>query len=114
MHKLVILIHRSPQAETLERRWSDGFVPAAERLPGLRRVVVTRPVGAPASAPRFQLIHELFFDDLDSLQAAMTSPDGQAAGRALMEFASAEAELFFAEHLEMALESRPAGPGAPV
>jgi len=114
MHKLVILIHRSPQAETLERRWSDGFVPAAERLPGLRRVVVTRPVGAPASTPRFQLIHELFFDDLDSLQAAMTSPDGQAAGRALMEFASAEAELFFAEHLEMELESRPGGPGAPV
>ncbi len=112
MHKLVILIRRSPQSEVLERQWSDGFVPLAERLPGLRRVVVTRPVGAPASAPRLQLIHELFFDDLDSLQAAMISPDGQAAGRVLMGFAAAEAELFFAEHLEMDLDRGAVDPGA--
>jgi len=103
MHKLVVLIRRSARGESIERRWSDEFVPLAERMPGLRRVVVSRPVGAPAVAPRFQLIHELFFEDLHSLRAGMSSPEGEAAGRALMGFAAVEAELFFAEHLEMDL-----------
>jgi len=111
MHKLVVLIRRSAQPESMERHWSEEFVRQAERMPGLRRVVVSRPTGAPAAPPQYQLIHEFFFDDIDSLQAAMTSPEGQAAGRALMTFASAEAELLFAEHLEMDLPSPSAEAG---
>jgi uncharacterized protein (TIGR02118 family) len=96
MHKLVILIRRSIHGELLEQRWSEEFVRLAERMPGLRRVVVTRPVGAPAAPPPVQLVHELFFDDLEALRSAMTSPEGQAAGRALMTIAPGEADLFFA------------------
>ena len=107
----MVLIRRSAQPESMERHWSEEFVRQAERMPGLRRVVVSRPTGAPAAPPQYQLIHEFFFDDIDSLQAAMTSPEGQAAGRALMTFASAEAELLFAEHLEMDLPSPSAEAG---
>jgi len=40
MHKLVVLIRRSTQPESLERHWSEEFVQLAERMPGLRRVEV--------------------------------------------------------------------------
>jgi hypothetical protein len=41
----------------------------------------------------------------------MTSPAGQAAGSALIQFAGEKADLLFAEHLEMDL-ARPAAPEA--
>ena len=63
--------------------------------------------GAPAGPAEVLLLHEFLFDDLASLQAAMTSAEGQAAGLALMRFAGERAELFFAEHFEMGLEPPP-------
>jgi uncharacterized protein (TIGR02118 family) len=106
MHKLVVLIRRSDDPETLERRWSEEFVPLAEKMPGLRRVVVSRVVGGPAAPPGIQLIHEFLFADLEALLQAMVSPEGQAAGRVLMGIASREAELIFAEHLEMEVQQQ--------
>ena len=109
MHKLVVLMRGGAAgSEVLERRWSEEFVPLAEKMPGLRRVQVGRSVGAPAEPPDVLLMHEFLFADLEALQRAMTSPEGQAAGRALMGFAAARAELFFAEHHEMELGA-PAG-----
>lgn len=108
MHKLVVLIRRPPDPDSLERAWSEEFVPLAEGMPGLRRVAVGRTVGGPTRAPSVMLVHELFFDDLPALRQAMLSPQGQAAGRSLMALAAEHAELIFSEHLEMDL---PPGPG---
>lgn len=105
MHKLVVVIRGAEGSERLERRWSEDFVPLAEKMPGLRRVLVGHVIGSPAGPADAVLVHELIFDDLDALQAAMTSPEGQAAGQSLMRFAGDRAELFFAEHHEMDLGS---------
>jgi uncharacterized protein (TIGR02118 family) len=91
----------------MERSWSEAFVPLAEQMPGLRRVLVGRAAGSPSGRAEVLLIHELIFDDLEALSAAMVSPAGQAAGRALMQFAGERAELFFAEHHEMDLGDPP-------
>jgi uncharacterized protein (TIGR02118 family) len=104
VHKLVIVLRGRRDADELERRWSEDFVPLAEKMPGLRRVLVGRVIGSPAGGAETLLVHELLFDDFPSLQAAMTSPAGQAAGSALIQFAGERAELLFAEHLEMDLE----------
>jgi uncharacterized protein (TIGR02118 family) len=112
MHKLVVLIRRPPDPEALERAWSESFVPLAERMPGLRRVTVGRTVGGPTRAPSVMLVHELYFDDLPALRQALLSPQGQDAGRALMESAGEHSELLFAEHLEMDLPGPPAAEAA--
>ena len=114
MHKLVVVLRRAADPEALERNWSEYFVPLAERMPGVRRVVVGRTVGAPGLLPDILLVHELHFDDLDSLRRAMVSPEGQAAGRALMSFAASRADLFFAEHLQMDLPGVRSGGGAEI
>lgn len=107
MHKLVVVIRGGAEPDWMERRWSEDFVPLAERMPGLRRVLVGGVVGSPGGGADISLIHELLFDDLQALRAALTSPEGQAAGQALMRFAGERAELFFAEHHEMSLETPP-------
>jgi uncharacterized protein (TIGR02118 family) len=103
MHKLVVVLRGAEDSERIERRWSDDFVPLAEKMPGLRRVLVGRGAGSPRGRSDVLLVHEFLFEDREALYAAMTSPEGQAAGEALMRFAGEGAEVFFAEHHEMTL-----------
>jgi hypothetical protein len=48
------------------------------------------------------MVHEFYFDDLQALQQALASPEGQIAGKALMSFAAEHVTICFAEHMEEA------------
>ncbi len=100
MHKLIVLFRTPEDPPAFERRWSEAFLPLAEKMPGLRRIVVSRIQGGPGGSVDFHLVHEFFFDDERALRAAMASPAGQKAGQALMAFAADRVTLCFAEHLE--------------
>jgi uncharacterized protein (TIGR02118 family) len=100
MHKLVILFNRPDDADDFDRRWSEAFVPLAEKLPGLKRVVVSRTRGGPAGPVDIHLIYELHFENMGALAAAMASPEGVAAGQCLVRLAKQNATLLFAEHME--------------
>ena len=113
MYKLIALFTQPAEVEKFEMRWSHEFVALAEKMPGLRRATVSRIEGGPAGPSPYQLIHEFFFDDKDTLLAAMTSPEGTAAARCLMDLAADNVTLMFAEHLEEVSFSEQAGqPGA--
>ena len=99
-YKLIILFEQPADLATFERRWSEEFVPLAEQLPGLRRVVVSHTHGGPAGRVPFYLLHELHFDSLPAVTAAMNSPAGLAAGQCLVRLAGAAVQLMFAEHME--------------
>lgn len=100
MFKLIALFGYPADPIEFETRWSGEFVPLAEQMPGLRRVVVGRIEGGPAGPAPFHLAHELFFDNREALMAAMTSPEGTAAAQCLMSFAPGVVTLMFGEHLE--------------
>lgn len=102
MHKLMILFRRSADSLDMETRWSTEFVKRAEAMPGLRRVSVSRVVGGLSGDVDLHMVHEFYFDDLQALQQALASPEGQIAGKALMSFAEEHVTLFFAEHMEEA------------
>jgi uncharacterized protein (TIGR02118 family) len=100
MHKLMILFRRRGDTLNMEERWSQEFVPLADRMPGLRRIALSRIKERLDGLVDLHMVHELYFDDLPALRRAMASPEGQAAGRALMAFASGRVDLYFAEHRE--------------
>lgn len=100
IHKLVILFRQPAHTGEFERRWSEEFVPLAERLPGLLRVVVAHTHGGPAGPVDIYLIHELHFDSFGALARAMSSPAGVAAGQKLVQLAGSSATLLFAEHMD--------------
>lgn len=99
-HKLLILFQTPEDSDAFQRRWSEEFVPLAEQLPGLRRIVVSLAHGGPAGPTDLHLIHEFHFDDLDALKAAMAAPEGLRAGQCLVQLAGRRATLVFAEHME--------------
>ncbi len=100
MYKLMLLFRQPQDVLEFETRWSNEFVPVVERMPGIRRVSVSRVIGGPAGEVDLHLVHEFYFSDLEALQAAMASPAGQEAGKALMAFAADDTTLCFSEHLE--------------
>lgn len=101
MHKLVILFYQPADVNEFELLWSEEFVPRAERMPGLRRVSVSRIIGGlDSSPPELHLVHELYFDDRSALEDAMASEAGQEAGRTLVAVAGERVQLVFAEHQE--------------
>ena len=106
MQKLILIFREVDRAGDYLIGWSTRFVAIAERMPGLRRVTVSHVEGGPAGASAVRLIHELYFDDRAALTAAMASPEGMAAGEALVELLGAEpdvVEMLFAEHQEGAV-----------
>ena len=106
-YKLIILFQQPEDRADFERRWSEEFVPLAERLPGLRRVVVSHTHGGPAGPVDIYLLHELHFNSQAELTAAMASPAGVAAGQCLLGMAAQSVTLLFAEHMEDAPGSQP-------
>jgi uncharacterized protein (TIGR02118 family) len=63
------------------RYWHDVHGPIGRRIPGLRRLVQSHPVphADDPSAPTFDGVAELWFDDLAALQAARQSPEWRAS-----------------------------------
>ncbi|MCJ7585504.1 MAG: EthD family reductase, partial [Anaerolineales bacterium] len=87
--------------QAFQLNWQK-FLGLAERMPGLRRETVSRVerVLFGKSEGELVLIHELLFDSKEALEAAMQSPEGQAAGAYLQSFTGGRVVLLTAEHLE--------------
>ena len=82
MHKLVILIEGGELPANFDDQWPQ-FLHLAEEMPGLQREATSRVLHMLYGSQRYALTHELFFESLEDLQSAMTSPAGQKAGQIL-------------------------------
>lgn len=109
MHNLIILFELPDNGREVtyhnEQAFQLGwqkFLGLAEKMPGLRRETVSRVAQKLFGKPEGEvaLIHELLFDSKEALEAAMASPEGQAAGAFLQSFTGGRVVLLTAEHLE--------------
>ena len=79
MPKLIVLYPPPADVATFERRYHAEHAPmVVQKIPGLKKFVAAQVLGAPAGAPAYQRVAELYFDSMESLQAAMGSEGGQA------------------------------------
>ena len=80
MPKLIVLYPPPTDLATFERRYHAEHAPmVVQKIPGLKKFVAAKVLGAPAGAPAYQRVAELYFDSMESLQAAMGSAGGQEA-----------------------------------
>ena len=80
MPKLIVLYPPPVDVTTFERRYHSEHAPmVVQKIPGLKKFLAAKVLGAPAGAPPFQRVAELYFDSMESLQAGMASAGGQAA-----------------------------------
>ena len=99
MVKLIILIEPEIHQEAFFEGW-PRFLEHAENLPGLVRLV-TAPVHAHLTGNYHPLmVHELVFDSQQSLESALASEEGIAAGKTLQTITGGAVSLLVTGHLE--------------
>ena len=89
MVKMVVLYGHPADAAAFEDYYATTHVPLAEKIPDVRRFESGRVMPAQdGSAPPYHRVAELWFDSVESLQAATDTPEGQATVDDLPKFAT--------------------------
>lgn len=97
MLKLIALYRTPDEVEAFEQHYFTIHIPLVKRLPGLRKLEVTKITGAPLGGTPYHIMAEMYFDSLDALNAANASPEGKETTRDLMSFGARYITLFFGE-----------------
>ncbi len=97
MVKLVALYKSPADQEVFDKHYREVHIPLVKKIPGLRKVEVTRVLGAPIGQSQYYLMAELYYDSVDAMNAANASPEGRATVKDLMSFAANIVTLFFGE-----------------
>lgn len=104
MYKLMILLPPTVEGPDLDAGWPE-FLHYAERMPGLLREATARVTAQLFGEQSVSIIHELFFEDQEGLQNAMSSEEGLAAGQILQQITQGQMSLLIAEHREDEIEN---------
>jgi uncharacterized protein (TIGR02118 family) len=86
----VLALYNMPIDPTAFEQYYHGtHIPLAKRMPGLRSYVINKgPLASGDGSSAYYLVALLSFDSMDTLQAAIASPDGQAIVADLPNFAT--------------------------
>jgi uncharacterized protein (TIGR02118 family) len=94
MAQLVVMYKTPKDAAAFDKYYADKHIPLAKKIPGLRKYEVsTGVVAMPAGPSGYHLIAMLTFDNLAAIQTAFGTPEGQAAGADVQNFATGGADM---------------------
>lgn len=99
MHKLVILIEQLDNETKFDEMWPE-FLHISEQMPNLRKEATCRVESNLFGTYHPIMMHEIFFNSLDDLYQAMSSPEGRIAGELLQRMTDGRMTLFIADHKE--------------
>ena len=100
MVKFIILFLKPAKMEDFENAYND-FLALIERMPDVTRRQVVHVQGSPMGFAPYYRILEIYFPDMDTLEASLRSPAGQEAGSALSQrFQARSFEAVFADVYE--------------
>jgi len=93
MAQVLVLYNTPADPAAFDRYYHQTHIPIAQKIPGLRSYSISNgPVQALAGSAPY-LVAILNFDSMAEINAALESPEGQAAAADLPNFASGGATL---------------------
>ena len=89
---IMVVIYKHPtNPETFDEHYFGVHIPLAKKLPGLRKYEVSRgPIVNPRGASDTYLVGTLHFDDMEAIQRAFASPEGEACALDVPKYARSE------------------------
>jgi uncharacterized protein (TIGR02118 family) len=98
MAQLVVMYKTPKDPKAFDKYYFESHVPIANRIPGMRKYLVSRgPVVTPAGPSDVHLIALPHFDDMAAIQRAFASPEGQAAAADVQTFATGGVDMLLFE-----------------
>ncbi|WP_085992302.1 EthD family reductase [Oceanobacillus senegalensis] len=100
MVKLIALYKQPEDKEAFDEHYKNVHTPITKKIPGLRKMEVTRIVGSPTGDSKYYLLCEMYYDDHESLKKAMKTEESKASGKDLMSFAGNLVTMMVGEEVE--------------
>ncbi len=100
MVKLVAIYTTPEDVQAFESHYCEIHAPLVRKMPGLKKLEVSRFFGAPQGDARYHMMAEMYFADKDALFAALKSVEGKDAGKDLMGFAGRFVHMMFSDVTE--------------
>jgi uncharacterized protein (TIGR02118 family) len=98
--KIVTLYGQPDDPESWDRHYVDVHLPLGAKLPGVKAQRAARVISAADGSPSpYYGVGELVFEDMNALQAAAGSPEGQAASQDLAAMAPSGSLFLVAEDI---------------
>lgn len=96
MAKMVVIYRHPSNPQAFDEHYFGVHIPLAKKLPGLRKYEVSRgPIASPRGPSDTYLIGTLHFDDMQALQRAFASPEGEACALDVPNYAPPEKVQMF-------------------
>jgi uncharacterized protein (TIGR02118 family) len=94
-------LYKTPtDAAAFDAYYAETHIPIAKKLRGLRSYEISRGPVSPTGASGVHLVAILTFDSLAAIQAALGTPEGQAAAADISNFATGGADMLLFETAE--------------
>jgi uncharacterized protein (TIGR02118 family) len=100
MTKIVAVYQHPKDPAKFDRYYADVHTPLVKKMPGLRRLEVTKVTGGPGGRSDVYQITELYFDDAPARDRALQSAEGKAVVDDLPKFADGIVSIHFGEGRE--------------
>lgn len=101
MVKLIALYKHPENKEEFDEHYFNVHGPITEKIPGLRKMEVTKIVGSPMGGEgKYYLLCEMYYDDHEALKKGLKSAEGKASGKDLMGFAAELVTLMIGEEVK--------------
>ena len=102
MARLVVMYKTPADAAAFDKHYFDTHVPIAKKIPGLRKYEISQgPVVTPLGPSGFHLIATLHFDDMEAIQKAFASAEGQATAADVQTFTTDPPHILLFESREV-------------
>lgn len=98
MLQLTALYGHPQDTAAFDRYYQQTHGPLATKIPGLKGYTANKPVAVNSQEHSpYYLIAELYFENMEALQAALQSPEGQEAASDTQNFATGGVTLVIGE-----------------
>jgi uncharacterized protein (TIGR02118 family) len=94
MLKLIALYKTPADIEQFDKHYFEVHMPMVAKIPGLIKSEVSKLKALPGTVSDFYMITEMYYNDMDSFNVAMASPEGKATARDLVNFAKDNVEFY--------------------
>ncbi len=98
MIQLTVLYGHPQDPVAFDQYYQQTHVSLAKKIPGLKGYIANKPAALnPQERTPYYLIAELYFENMETLQAGMQAPEGQTAAADTQNFATGGLTLVIGE-----------------
>lgn len=87
MIKMIALYKKPEDQAAFDEHYKNVHTPITEKIPGLKKMEVTKIIGSPMGESDYSLLCEMYYEDMSAFKAAMKSDEAKASGKDVMSFA---------------------------